>query len=396
MKRLTFLVALALTACGGGTGASGDGPGIRGVSDTEIRLGQHSDLSGPLASWGVPITNAYRMRFEEANEAGGIHGRQIRFFVEDAQYQVPLAVKSVNKLLNVDDVFAMVGAMGTPANNAVFGALETANVPNVFPASAGIQMAEPLHRLKFSQFINYRDQAIAAIRFMAANSNAESICLQALATDYGEESVTGFDMVVEELGLEVGYRGRHKPTEIDFTGTVTSIKNSDCDIVFLGALIKDAIQIYTAAREAGVEAPIVSNMVSYIPEIAGAGPAMEGMLTVAPFLVPDFGGDLDPGSFAGDWSRRYKARFNVEPAPQAVTAYLGASLVVEALENAGPDLTVDTFVAGLEAISAFEDPFGGPSLSLGPQKHHAANNINLYVVENGRWVLVAEDIAEQE
>ena len=59
------------------------------------------------------------MRFEEANEAGGVNGRQIKFVVEDTQYQIPRAIQAANKLINRDKVFAMVLALGTPTNNAV-------------------------------------------------------------------------------------------------------------------------------------------------------------------------------------------------------------------------------------------------------------------------------------
>ena len=48
----------------------------RGVSPTEIVLGMHTDLSGPAATYGVSSSNAVKMRFDEANEKGGIHGPQ--------------------------------------------------------------------------------------------------------------------------------------------------------------------------------------------------------------------------------------------------------------------------------------------------------------------------------
>jgi branched-chain amino acid transport system substrate-binding protein len=60
------------------------------------------------------------MRFDEINEAGGINGRKLRVIVEDQGYQVPKAVQACNKLINRDKVFAFVGPLGTPMNNACF------------------------------------------------------------------------------------------------------------------------------------------------------------------------------------------------------------------------------------------------------------------------------------
>ena len=92
---LLLISLLALASCGGDSSqekgaqktgsdnSSAASASTQGVSDSEIVLGTHTDLSGPVAIWGVGSINGARMRFEEANEAGGIHGRQIKFVVED-------------------------------------------------------------------------------------------------------------------------------------------------------------------------------------------------------------------------------------------------------------------------------------------------------------------------
>ena len=105
--------------CGGGLGCGGGGvrrpqdlarqhhafrrdavaASVDGVTDGEVVFGTHTDLTGPIAIWGVGIVNGARMRFDAANEAGGVHGRQIRYIVEDTQYQVPRAISASNKLI---------------------------------------------------------------------------------------------------------------------------------------------------------------------------------------------------------------------------------------------------------------------------------------------------------
>src|SRR2546422_10067556 len=91
---------------------------VRGVSKTEIVLGMHTDLSGPAATYGVSSSNAVKMRFDEVNDKGGIHGRKIKLVVEDTQYQVPRAVQAGTKLINRDRIFAMGAGPGTPRDNA--------------------------------------------------------------------------------------------------------------------------------------------------------------------------------------------------------------------------------------------------------------------------------------
>src|SRR6266496_2535266 len=120
----------------------------RGVTKTEIVMGMHTDLSGPAATYGVSSSNAVKMRFDEANEKGGIRGRKIKLIVEDTQYQVPRAVQAGAKLINRDHIFAMVAGLGTPMNNALFKDQLDAGVPNRFPLSAARSMFEPFHKLK--------------------------------------------------------------------------------------------------------------------------------------------------------------------------------------------------------------------------------------------------------
>ncbi len=159
MKKLAMAAMLVLAGCGGADDESSENL-PRGITSETITIGSHTDLSGGLAIWGVPANNGQRMRYDEANSGGGIHGRKIEFVVEDSQYQVPIAVKATNKLLNVNNIFLMVGSMGTPMNNAVMPRMFEAGVPNLFPISAAVQMYEPLHPMKFSYFVSYRDQAL--------------------------------------------------------------------------------------------------------------------------------------------------------------------------------------------------------------------------------------------
>lgn len=391
MKRLAALIPLILLGCGAEQPeTTTDMP--RGVTDDRIVIGSHNDLSGVLAIWGVPSSNGQRMRFDEVNDAGGIHGRQIEFIVEDTQYQMPMAVKATNKLLNVDNVFLMVGAMGTPLNIALMPRMFEADVPNLFPLTAAVQMYEPLHPMKFSYFVSYRDQIRGGIKYMVEKHGISKVCLQAIANDYGEENLHGYEQAVEELGLESLYVGRHKNTETDFVGTITAIKNSGCEMLVLGPLVKDTILIYAAARDAGWDAPIISNMVSYVGEVSAAADGVtEGLYAASSFFVPDFK-TAEPGSWVARWYEAYVSRFGEEPVAQSIIGYTSADLVVRALEAAGPDLTLDKVLAALESIDYYEDPFGGPSMSFSPTKHQGGDYLRFYQVQDGKWEVVEESI----
>ena len=110
----------------------------QGVTDTEVLIGSNNDLSGPFAAFGGPATKAAQMYFDEINAAGGVHGRKIRFVVEDHGYQMPKAIQGMNKLINGDKVFAMLLSLGTPMNIAAFKLQDAKGIPNISPLSPPI------------------------------------------------------------------------------------------------------------------------------------------------------------------------------------------------------------------------------------------------------------------
>lgn len=388
-KLTLFLAAILIAACGV-SGEDTDSNSPRGVTATSIRIGSHTDLSGPLAIWGVPLVNGMRMRFDELAGAGGVHGRTIDFVVEDNQYQVPVAVKAVNKLVNVDEIFVMLGAMGTPHNHATFDRMFEANVPSLFPLTAAQSMYEPYHPMKFSYFVSYQNQVRGGMAYVVEHNDINKVCLQSPGTDYGSEVAEGYEIAIEELSLESVYVGRHKGSETDFVGTATSIKNSGCEMLLLGAFVKDTILLYTAVRDAGWDGIVLTNMVPYLPEMASAaGGGMEGILSAAPFYVPNFT-DLDEEVWGRGWYETYVAEHGEEPAAQSVIGYVMADLLVKGLEGAGPDLTIEKLLSALEGIDHYEDPFGGPPLSFGPEKHVGGDSLNLYQVVEWKWETVAE------
>ena len=333
----------------------------QGLTDDTILVGQVSDMSGATANWGVPTTNGTRMRFDEQNAAGGVHGRKLELIVEDGQYQVPVSVKASNKLLNRDKVFVMLGNMGTPMNNAMLPRQLRMGVANLFPVTAAVSMYEPLHPMKFAYYVSYRDQGRGGIRYMTEETGARKVCLQTQATDYGHEVEIGYEQAVEEFGLESVYVGKHKVTETDFVGAVTRIKNSGCEFLFIGTITTDTIALYTAARNAGWDKPIMGNMVMLHPLLAAAADGgMEGLYSAGPLVMPDLEGDSEDGKWRRDWHVRYRELFNEDANVQAQVAYVTADLMIRSMEAAGPDLTTDRLLAELEKIRNYPDPFARP------------------------------------
>jgi branched-chain amino acid transport system substrate-binding protein len=364
---------------------------VRGVNKKEIVLGMHTDLSGPAATYGVSSSNAVKMRFDEVNEAGGINGRKIKLIVEDTQYQVPRAVQAGLKLINRDHIFAMVAPLGTPMNNALFKDQFEAGVPNLFPLSAARSMYQPFHRLKFYDAASYVDEVRAGIKYFVEQKGKKAVCAMYQDTDFGKEVLDGAQLQVETMNLKLVETATHKPTDQDFTAQITKLRGAGCDLVVLGTIVRDSIVPYATARKLGwTEVDFLGSAAAYDLFVAAAqGGVTEGLYAMGLTDMP-YRDTLSP--VAQVWFDKYKERFHADPNIGAVYGAVAADLTVQGLDRAGQDLTLDSFIKGMESIKNYRDIFNGPEQSYGPEKHQGANTSFLAVVKGGRWVRLTDPL----
>jgi branched-chain amino acid transport system substrate-binding protein len=361
---------------------------VRGVTDTEIVIGTITDLSGVTAVQGVNNSDAIRMAFDEANEKGGVHGRKIKYIVEDNQYTVPRSVQAMNKLLNNDNIFMALSDGGTPMNDANMPAEFEKGVPNVLPLTAARSMYEPYNKLKFAQFASYYDEMRAAVKYFAEQRGREKFCVMYQDSDFGKDVLAGVVAQTKAMGMEVVSTTAHRPTDTDFNAPVQKLKDAGCDAIMLGTIVRDTNIIIQTARKMGWDVDFVGQFASYDTAVASLpGGATEGTFCMAPALYayPD-----DPRPAVQDFAKRFQAKYGRPPNFHGEVGYTAATIVLLALDRAGRDLTTDSFIKGMESIHDYKDIFGNV-LSFGPDQHHASTSSFLTVVKNGRWVPVVEN-----
>jgi branched-chain amino acid transport system substrate-binding protein len=362
----------------------------RGVTDTEMVIGTYTDLSGVTAMWGVNNSNSWRMVFDQVNAAGGINGRKIKYVVEDNQYQIPRSVQAANKLINRDGVFFMVANGGTPMNNAVMPEQLAKGVANIFPLTSARSMYEPLNHLKFGLGSSYYDQVRAGLKFFIEKRGKKRVCAMAQDTDFGRDITDGVKDQLKAENMTLVGETLHKPTDTDFSASVQRMQDAKCDFLVLGSIVRDSVQIISAVRKIGWNVDMMGQAASYDEAVATApGGTTNGFYSMTPMLFVTEGA-TSPAVKAFDDA--YSKEFGKAPNFAAQIGYTGAQVVVQALKNAGKDLTADSFVAGLESIKGYHDIFGSPVISFSKTKHQGSNESFLCVVKDGHWQ-VAETAA---
>lgn len=392
MEKVLALAGAAAVAAGFAGVADAADMKVRGVTKTEIVIGSNTDLSGPAASFGVAVTNAIRLRFDDVNAAGGIKGRKIRLVVEDNQYQVPKAVQAANKLINRDNIFVMLAQLGTPMNNAILPDQLKAGVPNLFPVTSARSMYQPLDHMKFALAASYYDQMRAGMKWIIEAKNKKTPCAMYQDTDFGADVFAGIKDQVEAMHLKLAEVTTHKPTDADFTAQIAKLRDAKCDIIGIGTIVKDSIIPYSTARKIGWnDVDFIGAASTYDQNVAGAqGGVTEGLYAMGLDPIP-YRETATP--VVQQWIDKYKAKYNADPNIGAVYGWVDADVTVAALDRAGNNLTTDTLIKGLESIDGYHDIFGGGVISFTSSKHQGSNSSFVAVVKGGRWEKITDPVS---
>ncbi len=357
----------------------------QGVTDTEVLIGSNNDLSGPFAAFGAPATKAAQLYFDAVNAAGGIHGRQIRFVVEDHGYQMPKAIQGMNKLINGDKVFAMLLSLGTPMNIAAMKQQDPKNIPNVSPLSAARQMAEPFHKLHYAGTASYYEQIKAGVSYLAKEKGVSKVCAMYLPTDFGKEIQQGaVDIAAATDGIEFVSETTHKPDDADFVGSLQKLKAAGCQIITMALGVRQAITVSGTAKKLGITDISLLNASAGFHSVMAKVPGgvTEGMYAASGWA--DLLSRMDNPEVQKFFKSYTEASGEKFPGTGALLGHSAAVSMVKALEAAGQDLNAATFQKGIESLD-YKDEVSGNHVDYSAEDHQGADEIIISVIEGGNW-----------
>ena len=384
-KSTMTLAALALAT---GLSATLAQAQSQGVSKTEITLGSIQDLSGPLASAGKQARLGMMLRVDEINEQGGINGRKLKLIVEDSAYDPKKAVLAAQKLVNQDKIFMMMGHIGTAQNLAAMPVQFDKNVINFFPLTAAREMYEPFHRLKYSQLASYYDGMRLSLPRLVKEKNAKKVCSMYQDDEYGLEVQRGADEGLKAIGMTMVEMATFKRGATDFSSQVAKLKASECDLVVLGTVIRETIGGIATARKLGYNPTFIGSTATYADLIHKlGGKAMDGLYATMTVQNPYLDDDSQPIRF---WANKYKTKFNEDPGVFSVYGYNTIDIFGKAAQKAGQNLTTDSFIKAMDAMTFPPDIFGGPQMIFSPTKRLGSDASRLSQIVDGKWKVVAD------
>lgn len=327
-----------------------------GVTESTIKVGILGSLTGPAAIWGTGNLAGATLAFEEVNAAGGIHGRKIEFVSIDDETSAPKGMAAFSRLVESEEVFAVVGPTSSAVGVPLLGQLAESEVPVFISIFSSPAMTEPPVRNIFrAGVINDRMQGRAIAKYLV-EGGSKRIAILRQSDEYGANGGKSVADKLQELGVEAVATEIFNAADTDFSSQILRIRSAEPDaIVIYGYPAAGAI-LTRQIRDLGLTAKIIGSSASANANYPSmVGPAAAGVELVSNLLVlPEQ--DVEPMiSFRKAFQERFPDLARQErPGLSDILGYGGALTFIEGLRRAGPDLTRDGFIAALETLDGFE------------------------------------------
>ena len=377
-----FALALGLTAA----------PAIaqtQGITAREILIGTIQDLSGPVAALGVPNRQGMDLAVDVINEQGGIHGRKVRLLAEDSSYDTKKGVLATQKLLTGDKVFAFVGNLGSALVNATLPGIVEKGVPLLFPGAPGSELVlNPPKRLVFASALPYDIAMADATTYAHDVLGKRKFCIMYQDDDSGTGVLKGVAGQLKKYNLPL-VQTSYKRGDIHFSSQFAVMRKAGCDVVMLGTITRETAAAAVERAQMGWDVPMIAGQGALSDAVLKlGGEAVEGLYCAAEKAPTPL---LRHKPAIIELTRRYRARYNTdnEPDSSVLNGYSNMMLFAEGARRAGPDLNVDTLVAGLEQINRFETP-GFPPATFSKTQRLAYTNVHIMQIKAGAWTMVRE------
>ncbi|HBW37129.1 ABC transporter substrate-binding protein [Desulfosporosinus sp. BICA1-9] len=381
MRKSKLLIGAALLMLGL---VSGCGSAGAPKESAEIKIGGNLELSGGVATYGQSVLNSVTLAFEDQNKKGGVLGKQLKFVTADNKSEAGESTAAITKLITQDKVVAVLGAVTSSNTKAAVPVSADNKIPLITPTATNSEVTinkdGSLNKWVFrSCFLDPFQGKVAAnfvLNTLKVNKAALFIDQK---DDYSKGLAAEFKKVLEGAGGSITETVQYVGGDKDFKSTLTRIKASNPEVVFVPGYYNEVGLIVKQARELGIKVPFVGGDgwdSAKLPELAGAA-----NLNDTYFVNHMWAEDPATKPFV----EAYKAKFNAEPDALAALGYDAAKLLIAAIEKAG-STDPEKLRTALENTKDFNGVTG--IITVDPATHNPVKSAVIIKMVDGKKTLL--------
>lgn len=363
------------------------GDSSAGAAPPEVVFGQSAALSGPASELGMGMRLGLESAFAEVNAAGGIGGHRLSLVSLDDMYEPEAAVANTRELIGEHDVYALVGAVGTPTSRAAQPVTSDAAVPYIAPFTGAEFLRDVKER---SNVVNVRasyfQETAEIVARLTEDLGIEKIGILYQDDSYGRAGLAGVRRALDAHGLPLVAEANYpRNTEI-VKSAILDLRRYDPEAVVIIGAYKPAATLIRWARRVGFR-PVFVNIsfvgTSALAEELGADGVGVYITQVVPF-------PSDTGIAVVDNYQKALAASapDAEPGFVSLEGYLAGRLVAEGLRLAGPGASRAEFLEALRNAPPID--LGGFELEYGEQDNQGSDRVYLTVIDANGEVMPAQ------
>ena len=307
--------------------------GEEAANSNEIKVGANFEITGNVANYGTTARDGFKLAIKEANEAGGIDGKQIVIVEADNKSDPAESANAATKLISDDKVVAIVGPATSGAVQAESQIATENKIPIIAPCATSPDITVENGQVKEFVFRGcFIDplQSNTMANFAANELKAKTAVIYLdSSTDYSKSLAEVFKNKFEALGGKVVMQEAFVAKDQDFKAALTNIKTANADVIYIPAYYEEVGKIVKQARELGITQPILGTDGwddTKVVDIAGAD-ALNNTYYVTHYI------DTDPDvkAFVDSFTKEY----GHAPGVFAALGYDAGKMLVDAIKRAG-------------------------------------------------------------
>ena len=319
-----ILLASVLSGCGGAAKPE----------TKDIKIGGNLELTGGVATFGQSTANGIKLAIKEINAAGGVLGKQLTFIVADNKSEPSESTNAITKLITQDKVVTVLGAVASSNTLAASQVAHDNKVPFISTTSTNPKVTVDGGKVR-----DYAFRACFIDPFQGtvmANFASKSLKAKTAAvyidnsSDYSKGLAQFFEESFIKNGGKIVAKEAFLQKDQDFKATLTKLKASNPEVIFIPGYYEEVGKIVKQARELGITQPLLGGDGWDSPklvEIAGAASLEKGYFSN--HYSPE---DKDPRVVK--FVESYKKEYGQVPDAMAALGYDAALMAADAIKRA--------------------------------------------------------------
>jgi branched-chain amino acid transport system substrate-binding protein len=362
-------------------------PAMAEADKEPYKIGGIFAVTGPASFLGDPEKKSMEMVVEQINKAGGIDGHMLEAVIYDTEGDPSKAVMSVSKLINKDNVIAIVGPSRTPTTLAVMPMIKKAQIPFI-SCAAGNKIVQPVDPWVFKT-AQSDILAVATIYAHLKANNIKKIGIVTVENAFGESGKEQLLAQAQQFSITVVKSETFGAKDTDMTAQLTKIRQEKPQAIVCWGTNPGPAVLAKNIEQLGLDMPLYQSHGVASPKfIELAGSAAEGiMLPTGKILVADLLPDSDPQKkVLTAYIKDYETKYNKSVSGFGGYAYDGVMILAEALKGSNGDK--EKIRKAIENLTGHIGVSGVFNFSETDHNGLSPDAFVMVKIKNGTWELI--------